>query len=54
MLCDVTVYSAYATKQEAPNEFWKKKIEEAVQNDLDWSGEIQLGNRGMSWKPKEG
>ena len=30
------------TKREAPVEFSKKKIEEAVRNDVDWSGENKL------------
>ena len=55
MLYDVTVLSACATvlegnvadvKREAPVELWKKKIEEAVQENLGWSGENQLAEVG--------
>ena len=46
LLHDVSVYCAYATvlegevsktRREAPVEFWKKKVEVAVRDDLDWS-----------------
>ena len=48
---DVSLYGVCATSLEgdvseakpcAQVELWKNKIEEAVQNDLDWSGENQL------------
>ena len=57
MLHDVTTYSVRATvfecdvskaNGEAPVEFWKKKIEEAVRDDLGWSGEKQLAEEGES------
>ena len=55
MLCDVTVFSACATvlegdvadvKRGAPVQLRKKKIEEAVQENLGWSGENQLAEVG--------
>ena len=49
MLCDITVYSAYATVLEGDvsnakrkrhqSSFWKKKIEETVRGNFGWSGE---------------
>ena len=55
MLYDVTVYSAYVTvlvgdvsnaKREAPVELGERKIEEAAQENLGWSGENQLAEEG--------